>query len=155
VSGLDKLCQVTFRSVIRDAAHGHSVVLTLVPCGECDLQHLGGHDCVVHEHLVKIAHPEKEDGVRVFPLDGQVLLHHGGAGPASCFGSGLFHRFMTSASTSRLFLMLSESIIASTESVRGPYSRYVSPRFLISLTWISVLTIPSALKFPLIGPATT
>ena len=68
--------------VIGHAAHGHLVlrglVGVLVPAGQGQVQLFGGQAGIVGEHLVEVPQPEKQDGVRIVPLDLQILLHHGG-----------------------------------------------------------------------------
>jgi hypothetical protein len=59
-----------------DSAHGYGVGL-FISGGECDLQNAGCGFGIVIKHFVKIAHPEKQNGIGVFLLDAPILLHHG------------------------------------------------------------------------------
>ncbi len=63
---------------MRDAAHRYRVRLVFIAGGEGDFQNLGGCFRILVEHLVKVAHPEEQDGIRMVPFDALVLLHHGG-----------------------------------------------------------------------------
>src|SRR5688572_25321114 len=47
----------------------------IIPFGKSDTQYLGSNDGIRPESLVKIADAEKQDGIRVFSLDGLMLLH--------------------------------------------------------------------------------
>ena len=74
-AALEELRHVAARRVVRDAAHGDLPV----PLGarrQRDLERLGGHHGVLREHLVEVAQPEEEDGVRVPRLHLEVLPHH-------------------------------------------------------------------------------
>ena len=78
----DEPGDVGLAGVVGDAAHGHLLLRcllgVLVPGGQRQVQFLGGQLGVVSKHLIEVAQPEKQDGIRVVPLDLQVLLHHGG-----------------------------------------------------------------------------
>ena len=119
VPRLDESRQVSLGSVIRDTAHGYGIFLALVPRRESDLQDIRRQNGIVHEHLVKVTHPEEEDRVWMFPLDGKILLHHRCAGATGYFG-GLFHLFKISTGTEKRLWIFSDRIMASTESVNGP-----------------------------------
>lgn len=41
-----------------------------------DIEQLCGALGIFEKHLIKIAHPVKQESVRVFGLDAQKLLHH-------------------------------------------------------------------------------
>ena len=73
-----KLAQVYFGRVVRHAAHGYGVFRLGVAAGQGDLQGFGGDHGIVVKQLVEIAHAVKEQGVLMFPLDGQILGEHGG-----------------------------------------------------------------------------
>jgi len=68
--------QIPFGCVIRHAAHRDGAFT--VAGGEGDLQLAGGDDGVVVEELVKIAHAEEEQGIRVLLLGHGPLAHEGG-----------------------------------------------------------------------------
>ena len=78
----DKPGDVSVGGVVGDAAHGYLVlkrlIFILVPGGEGEIQLPGGSSGVGTEHLIKIAQPEKQNGVLVLFLDLQILFHHGG-----------------------------------------------------------------------------
>ena len=79
----DEAGDVGLAGVVGDAAHGdlllrRLLVLAVVPAGEGQVQLPGGQAGIVGEHLVEIAQAEKQDGIRVVPLDLQILFHHGG-----------------------------------------------------------------------------
>ena len=79
----DEPGDVGLAGVVGDAAHGDLLlrrlgVLAVVPGGQCQVQFPGRKAGIVVEHLVKIAQPEEQDGIRIVLFDLQVLLHHGG-----------------------------------------------------------------------------
>jgi hypothetical protein len=49
--------------------------IAVIPFGERDAQYCRRIDRILSEGLVKISYPEQQDRVRVFLLDGAVLLH--------------------------------------------------------------------------------
>ena len=76
----DEPGDVAVTGVVGDPAHGSALLRRLVPVpgGEGEVQLLGHQPGVLVEHLIKVAQPEKQDGVRVALLHLQILLHHGG-----------------------------------------------------------------------------
>ena len=68
--------QISFHSVIRDAAHGRPLFLSAVFSGKGDLQFPGRRQRVVEEHLIKITQPVKKDAVLVLGLGLHILFHH-------------------------------------------------------------------------------
>ena len=76
----DEPGDVAVTGVVGDPAHGSALLRRLVPIpgGEGEVQLLGHQPGVLVEHLIKVAQPEKQDGVRVALLHLQILLHHGG-----------------------------------------------------------------------------
>ena len=64
--------------MVGNAAHGNAGALC-----QREVQEGGGLAGVPVEHLVEVAEPKEEDGVREIVLDAPVLRHHGG-----CFGHG-------------------------------------------------------------------
>ena len=75
-----ELADVELRGVVGKAAHRDGVILVPVPGGEGDLENPGTFGGVVEEELVKISHPEEEDGILVLLLRLQVLPHYGSVG---------------------------------------------------------------------------
>ena len=77
---LDQPGNIALGGVVGHAAHGHPILLRLVPVpgGEGQAQLLGADLGVLVEHLVKVTQPEKEQAVRILLLHLQVLAHHGG-----------------------------------------------------------------------------
>ena len=73
---------VRFAGVVRDAAHGDLLLGglfgVLVPGGQRQIQLFGSKLRIIGKHFVKVAQPEKQNGIRVVLFDLQVLLHHGG-----------------------------------------------------------------------------
>ena len=61
----------------RNAAHGDIVALMFAAFGQGDIQRLGGGNSIVKEHLVKVAHPVKQQGIAMLCFDFQKLRHHG------------------------------------------------------------------------------
>ena len=76
----DEAGNVCLGGVVGHPAHGGALLggLVPVPGGEGQVQLPGGQLRVVSEHLIEVAQPEEQDGVRIVLLDLQVLLHHGG-----------------------------------------------------------------------------
>ena len=71
-SGADDLGQVVVERVVGYAAHGHTCAF-----GDGHAENGGRAVRVLKEHLVEVAHPKEEDGVRVeFFLRAAVLPHH-------------------------------------------------------------------------------
>ena len=78
VPGLDHFAEVSGNGVKRHSAHGNFIGRILGRAGgKRYAEHPGGGDGIVEEHLVKIAHAVKEDGVLVLFLDLHVLAEHG------------------------------------------------------------------------------
>jgi len=72
--GGEELAHIAVRCVERDARHGRVLAL-----GERQPEQPRGRDGVVEEHLVEVAEPEQQQGVRRKPaLHLEVLLHHRG-----------------------------------------------------------------------------
>ena len=81
VAFCNELCDVAFRAVIGDAAHGRALFGILdipVPGGERQVQFPGGGDGVVVEHLIEVAETEEEQTVTVLLLDLLILALHRG-----------------------------------------------------------------------------
>ena len=81
VAFCNELCDVAFRAVIGDAAHGRALFGILdipVPSGERQVQFSGGGDGVVVEHLIEVAETEEEQTVTVLLLDLLILALHRG-----------------------------------------------------------------------------
>ena len=57
----------------RNAAHLHAAHAGNVPCGEGQAKHFCGLPCILAVHLIKVAHLEQHDVVRVGFLDGVVF----------------------------------------------------------------------------------
>ena len=75
VSGPYEALDVGVGGVVGEPGHGHGV-LPLVPAREGQPEVPRADPRVLQEHLVKIPHAEKQNGVLVLLLEGQVLLHH-------------------------------------------------------------------------------
>jgi hypothetical protein len=94
-SRLDEARKVSLRRMDRHAAHGDRRARMLAPCGQRDVEHLGGGLCIVEEEFEKIAHPVEQQAIGGLRLEGEILDHHRG-----CPGSfGVTH----SATVSALF----------------------------------------------------
>ena len=48
----------------------------LATFGQSNVQSFGCGDRIIKEHLVKIAHPVKQNGAGILRLDFQILRHH-------------------------------------------------------------------------------
>ena len=79
VAGGDELAQIALQLMVGKAGHRRGV-LPLVAAGQGKAQRAGRHLGVLEEHLIKIAHPEQEQGVGTRLLCFQILLHHGSGG---------------------------------------------------------------------------
>jgi hypothetical protein len=64
--------------MVRYAAERNTIILSLVPRRESNLQNLGSGNCIFKKHFIEIPHPEKKDAVLMLLLDFQVLPHGGG-----------------------------------------------------------------------------
>ena len=73
---LDHLLEIGFNRVIGNSAHRRALAETAIAARERQIQFLGRQLCILEKHLVEIAQTEKENRVRVFLLDGHILLHH-------------------------------------------------------------------------------
>ena len=100
-SRLDELRDVTWRRVIRHAAHRHAVAM-----GQREIEQPGRFLGVLEKELVKIAEPKEQQRIRrhagAQPL---VLLHHRGKGVGHGFQLGIKEpvlRVCNSAGTVRL-----------------------------------------------------
>ena len=84
---LGQLGQIAARRVVRDAAHGHRILLALVARGEGQIEGARHVDGVLVEHLVEVPEAKEHDRVGVARLDVEVLAHQrrGGSG-AACKG---------------------------------------------------------------------
>ena len=71
---------IGIHGVVGHAAHGGALLQAAVLARQGQLQFPAGGEGVLKEHFVKIAHPEKQQGVRVLFFQAHVLLHHGGEG---------------------------------------------------------------------------
>mgnify|MGYP007068950070 CR=1 FL=1 len=67
-------------SAASDVYKRQGVIFVPVPGGEGDLENPGTFGGVVEEELIKISHPEEEDGILVLLLRLQVLPHYGSVG---------------------------------------------------------------------------
>ena len=79
----DEPGNVGLAGVIGDAAHGDPFFLRLgvfavVSGGQGQVQLFGGQLGIVGEHFIKVPQTEKQNGIRVFLFNFQILLHHGG-----------------------------------------------------------------------------
>ena len=73
--------------VVGDAREGHA----LGAFAECEAEGLRHAHGVVAEHLVEVAHAEKEDAIGVLGLESRELAHRGGVPRVTLwFGGGLF-----------------------------------------------------------------
>ena len=71
-----ELRQVSLGRMIRHASHRNRVAATLAARRERDIQE---HCCplgVIEKQLVEVPHAVKQEHVRIFALDTQILLHH-------------------------------------------------------------------------------
>jgi hypothetical protein len=75
VAGGNELTEIVGRGLHRNTGQRHPIA----PGGEGDVEHPRAELGVLEEHLVEIAHPEKENRVPVTGLDLPVLLHQRGA----------------------------------------------------------------------------
>ena len=78
VSLANQAGQVGFQRNGGHAGHGDAGIPAHGAGGQRDFQGLGKLVGVVVKALVKVAHPEQQDGVRVGVLDGEVLATHRG-----------------------------------------------------------------------------
>ena len=65
--------QVRIRRVIGNARHGHRPLT--ISCGESDLQFSGCYPRIFKEKLVKVAHAEEQQGVRILAFGSRILTH--------------------------------------------------------------------------------
>ena len=80
VAPLDQTADVGIRRMEGDSAHGGALGLPAVSARQGQLQHPGGGDGVVKEHLVEIPETVEKQKVLVLLLDLKILLHHGSHG---------------------------------------------------------------------------
>ena len=66
--------------MIRDAAHGNSVIFFFVARGQRDLQLARGHYSVFKKKLVEVSQAEEEQRVGMLLFDGGILPHERGGG---------------------------------------------------------------------------
>ncbi len=90
---LHQLRQVAVHGVIGHAAHRDAAAARVLAArGQRQLQRPRGHESVLVEHLVEVAHPEEDDGVAVLALRLEVLPHGrrglGGGDGQSVIGGG-------------------------------------------------------------------
>src|SRR5512143_837109 len=71
----NKLRDIAIDCVIWEAAERRLNALRFVAGSKRDLKHFRGGDRILVEHLVKLAHAKKQDGVQVLTLDLAVLFH--------------------------------------------------------------------------------
>ena len=69
-ASLDQAGEVAVGRVIGDARHRDRRAVMFAAGGQCDVQNPGSDDGIVKEQLVEIAHPEKQERVRLGCLDG-------------------------------------------------------------------------------------
>jgi len=74
VTSRDQPGDVCLSCMVRYAGHGHTLALGHVTGGQDDIQLLGDDMSIRIKGLVKVPEPEKDDGIRVLPLDVQILL---------------------------------------------------------------------------------
>ena len=74
VPGLNQARQVRFGGMIRNACHRDTLSLAHIAARQHHLADIRDDTRIVVEGFVKIAQPEKDDGVRVLLLDTEVLL---------------------------------------------------------------------------------
>jgi len=79
VPGPYQFGQIGLRCVIGNPAHWDLLRVAFVVSG-CQgyAKDLGGDKGIIKKHFVEIAHPVKENGLRVLVFDLQILLEHGG-----------------------------------------------------------------------------
>ena len=75
----NQLCNVNLRRMIGHTTHGGALLRIFhgpVPGGQSQIQLPGGGFCVLVEHLVEVAQPEKQHTIRVLRFDFLILLFH-------------------------------------------------------------------------------
>ena len=72
----DELGDVALHRMVRYAAHRRALAAAAVLAGQHQLERLRGGHSVVVKHFVKVAQSKKQDAVRIFALDCEILLHH-------------------------------------------------------------------------------
>ena len=75
---LDQLADVALCRMEGDTAHGGPLGLPAVSARKGQLQHAGGSDGIVKEHLVEISETVEHKEILVLIFDLKILLHHGG-----------------------------------------------------------------------------
>ena len=75
---LDKFGEVGVETVVGKSGELHLGGAAVAPFGQHDVQDLGGGHGIAAKGLVEIAHPEKQDSVRMLRLDPVVLFHQRG-----------------------------------------------------------------------------
>ncbi|MNN00556.1 hypothetical protein D3C81_1131490 [compost metagenome] len=55
--------------MVGNTAHRNFLLGAPVPPGQCNLKLFGGQDCILEEHFIEIAQPEKQKRVLRFRLD--------------------------------------------------------------------------------------
>ena len=73
---LEEALHVRARGVVRHARHRDLVVRALVARGERQVERARGHDGVLEEELVEVAHAKEQERVRMRRLRVEVLAHH-------------------------------------------------------------------------------
>ena len=87
LAGTHQLGQVGVEGVVRKTCQLHISSRSIgAPCKH-DAQNVGSFDSIAAERFVEIAHSEQQQGIRIFRLDGIVLLHQRGF---YYFGGGFF-----------------------------------------------------------------
>ncbi len=76
----DQAPHVLGRRLDGHAGQRHVRGAAVVSRGEGEAELPRGEPRVVFEHLIEVAHPEEQDGIRVPSLDLAVLLHQRGVG---------------------------------------------------------------------------
>ena len=115
--------------MVGHAAHRHRHSFFLVARGERDLQFFGRQHRVLKEQLVKIAQPEKQQGLGMLALDGRILPHQRGCRP------------VCQLQTQRLtwaFIFVTSTPLSST-----PLTSAALPSTALILTALTSIAVPS------------
>ena len=81
----DQRQEIPFGGVMGHATHRNVLIIMLTTFGQRDIQRFCRGDGIIKKHLVKIAHPVKQDRIGMRCLNLQILRHHGRCGG---FGAG-------------------------------------------------------------------
>jgi hypothetical protein len=72
--------QVGIQGVMRKPRQFRSRSAAIVPFGKGDTKYPAGRYRIFTKSFIKVAYPEKQDRIRIFLLDGFMLLHQRGIG---------------------------------------------------------------------------